>query len=135
MSVDVFTVPTGLFLYVFWFWLTTEGGIDFGVTAHPTVEWTAQQLRDAFPWDTAPVYLVRDRDRIFGDEFTGQVEDMGIQEVLSAPRSPWQRAYIEGPVGTLRREEPPPVHPPELGAVVAIPQVGGLHQRYQRRAA
>jgi len=78
--------------------------VHFGVTAHPTAEWTAQQLRDAFPWDTAPRYLLRDRDRIFGDEFTKQVKDMGIQEVLSAPRSPWQRAYIERLVGTLHRE-------------------------------
>jgi putative transposase len=147
--------------------------LHFGVTAQPTAEWTAQQLRDAFPWDTAPPYLLRDRDRIFGADFTKQVKDMGIEEVLSAPRSPWQRAYVERLIGTLRREcldhvivfneaslyrhvksfrayyhesrthlsfakdtpEPQPVQLPELGPVVAIPQVGGLHHRYQRRAA
>jgi putative transposase len=78
--------------------------LHFGVTAHPTAEWTAPQLRDAFPWDTAPRYLLRDRDRIFGDAFSKQVQDMATQEVLSAPRSPWQRAYVERVIGTLRRE-------------------------------
>ena len=62
--------------------------LHFGVTAHPTAEWTGQQLRNAFPWDTTPRYLLRDRDRIFGSDFTRQVEEMGIREVLSAPRSP-----------------------------------------------
>jgi putative transposase len=143
------------------------------VTAHPAAEWTTQQLRDAFPWDTVPRYLLRDRDKIFGDDFTRQVRDLGIQEVLSAPRSPWQRAYVERLIGTIRREcldhlivfgepslrrnlrsyidyyhesrthlalakdapESRPSQPPELGQVVAIPQVGGLHHRYERRAA
>lgn len=136
--------------------------LHFGVTAHPTAEWTAQQLRGAFPWDTAPRYLLRHRDRIFGDDFTRQVRDMGIREVLSAPRSPWQRAYEERVIGTIRREcldhaiifnqaalyrrrthlslaketpGPRPVQPPELGLTNAIPQVGRLHRRYERRAA
>ena len=78
--------------------------LHFNVTAHPTAEWTAQQLRDAFPWDAAPRYLLRDRDRIFGDDFTKQVQDMGIKEVLSTPRAPWQRAYVERVIGTIRRE-------------------------------
>src|SRR6266487_4145348 len=58
--------------------------LHFGVTAHPTAEWTAQQLREAFPWDGAPRYLLRDRDRIFGDDFIAQVKAMGIQQVLAA---------------------------------------------------
>jgi len=78
--------------------------LHFGVTAHPTAEWTAQQLRNAFPWDTAARYLLRDRDGIFGDDFVQQVRDMGIEEVLSGPRSPWQRAYIERVIGSIRRE-------------------------------
>jgi transposase InsO family protein len=176
VSVDFFTVPTLRFqiLYVFLVLAHDRRRIlHFGVTAHPTAEWTAQQLREAFPWETAPRYLLRDRDRIFGDDFTKQVKDIGIKEVLSAPRSPWQRAYIERLIGTLRREcldhvivlneaslyrhvksfmayyhesrthlslakdtpEPRPVNPSELGPVVAIPQVGGLHHRYERRAA
>ena len=176
VSVDFFTVPTIRFqiLYVFLVLAHDRRRIlHFGVTANPTAEWTAQQLRDAFPWDSAPRYLLRDRDRIFGDEFTQQVKDMSIQEVLSAPRSPWQRAYVERLIGTLRREcldhvivfneaslsrhvksftryyhesrthlslakdtpEPRPVHPLGHGPVVAIPQVGGLHHRYERHAA
>jgi transposase InsO family protein len=78
--------------------------VHFNVTAHPTAEWTAQQLREAFPFEQFPRYLLRDRDRIFGDEFTRAVKAMGITEVLSAPRSPWQRAYVERVIGTLRRE-------------------------------
>ena len=147
--------------------------MHFNVTAHPTAEWTAQQLREAFPFEQIPRYLLRDRDRIFGDEFTRDVKIMGIKEVLSAARSPWQRAYLERVIGTIRREcldhvivfneaslcrhvksflehyhesrthlslakdppEPRPVYPKERGAVVAIPQVGGLHHRYERRAA
>jgi putative transposase len=107
VSADFFTVPTIRFqvLYVFLV-LSHERRriLHFHVTAHPTAEWTAQQLRNAFPWDSAPRFLLRDRDRIFGDDFTRQVQDMGIQEVLSAPRSPWQRAYVERVIGTIRRE-------------------------------
>src|SRR3954451_13715260 len=74
------------------------------VTTHPTAAWTPHQLREAFPWDTAPRYLLRDRDRIFGQDFVDQVKAMGIKQVLSAPRSPWQRAYVERLIGSLRRE-------------------------------
>jgi hypothetical protein len=69
--------------------------LHFGVTAHPTAEWTAQQLREAFPWETASRYRLRDRDRIFGADFVTQLKAMGIKQVLTAPRSPWQRAYVE----------------------------------------
>jgi putative transposase len=147
--------------------------VHFNVTAHPTAEWTAQQLREAFPFDQIPRYLLRDRDKIFGDTFREQVRDMHIEEVLSAPRSPWQRAYVERVIGSIRREcldhvivfgesslrrtlsshlscyhrtrphlsldkdapDPRPIQPPELGPVVTVPQVGGLHHRYERRAA
>jgi transposase InsO family protein len=78
--------------------------IHFNATAHPTAEWTAQQLREAFPFDQIPRYLLRDRDKIFGDNFRRQVDDMHIQELLSAPRSPWQRAYVERLIGSIRRE-------------------------------
>jgi transposase InsO family protein len=176
VSVDFFTVPTIRFqvLYVFLVLAHDRRRIlHFGVTSHPTAEWTAQQLREAFPWDTAPRYLLRDRDRIFGADLVTQVKAMGIQQVLSAPRSPWQRAYIERVIGTLRREcldhvivfseaslyrhlrrfvdyyhrsrthlglqkdtpESRPVQAPEAGRIVAIPEVGGLHHRYERRAA
>jgi transposase InsO family protein len=78
--------------------------VHFVVTAHPTAEWTAHQLREALPWENAPRYLLRDRDRIFGHEFVAQVNAMGIEQVLSAPRSPWQRAHIERAIGSIRRE-------------------------------
>ena len=107
VSVDFFTVPTIRFevLYVFLVLAHERRRIlHFAVTAHPTAEWTAQQLREAFPWDSAPRYLLRDRDRIFGHDFVEQVKAMGIKQLLSAPRSPWQRAYVERVIGTIRRE-------------------------------
>ena len=107
MSVDFFVVPTIRFqiLYVFLVLAHERRRIvHFAITAHPTAEWTAQQMREAFPWNSAPRYLLRDRDRIFGQDFVTQVKAMGIKQVLSAPRSPWQRAYVERVIGTFRRE-------------------------------
>jgi putative transposase len=107
VSVDFFTVPTIRFQILYVFLVLAHDRrriVHFAVTAHPTAQWTAQQLREAFPWDSAPRYLLRDRDRIFGRDFVSQVKAMGIKQVLSAPRSPWQRAYIERVIGTLRRE-------------------------------
>jgi transposase InsO family protein len=107
VSLDFFTVPTIRFhvLYVFLVLAHDRRRIlHFNVTAHPTATWTVQQLREAFPFDQIPRYLLRDRDRIFGDEFRNDVQAMGIEEVLSAPRSPWQRAYVERVIGTIRRE-------------------------------
>ena len=78
--------------------------IHFGRTAHPTAERTAHQLREAFPWETASGYLLRNCDLIFGYEFVEQVKAMGIEQVLSAPRSPWQRAHVERLIGSIRRE-------------------------------
>ena len=176
VSIDFFTVPTIRFqvLYVFLVLAHDRRRIlHFNVTAHPTAEWTGQQLREAFPFDQLPRYLLRDRDAIFGEEFRRQVTDMGIHEILSTPRSPWQRAYVERVIGSIRREcldhlivlhenslrrtlasyfqyyhrsrthlslgkdspEPRSIQPGEVGRVVAVPQVGGLHHRYERRAA
>jgi transposase InsO family protein len=107
VSVDFFTVSTIRFqvLYVFLVLAHDRRRIlHFNVTAHPTAEWTGQQLREAFPFDQLPRYLLRDRDAIFGNDFREQVRDMGIQEVLSTPRSPWQRAYVERVIGSIRRE-------------------------------
>ena len=107
VSIDFFTVPTIRFqvLYVFLVLAHDRRRIlHFNVTAHPTAEWTGQQLREAFPFDQLPRYLLRDRDAIFGLDFREQVRDMGIHEVLSTPRSPWQRAYVERVIGSIRRE-------------------------------
>ena len=107
VSIDFFTVPTIRFqvLYVFLVLAHDRRRIlHFNVTAHPTADWTGQQLREAFPFAQLPRYLLRDRDAIFGDDFREHVRDMGICEVLAAPRSPWQRAYIERVIGSVRRE-------------------------------
>ena len=176
VSVDFFIVPTIRFhvLYVFLVLAHDRHRIlHVGVTAHPTAAWTTQQLREAFPWATAPRYLLRDRDRIFGRDFGKQVAALGMSEVLSTHGAPCQRAYIERVIGTIRREcldhvmvvgerslrrhlnsflayyhrsrthlglqkdapEPRPVQGPEVGQIVAYPEVGGLHHRYERRAA
>jgi transposase InsO family protein len=74
------------------------------VTEHPTAAWLSRQVTEAFPWDTAPRYLLRDRDASYGSEFRSRVEAMGITEVITAPRSPWQNAYVERVIGSIRRE-------------------------------
>src|SRR5262252_7358419 len=107
VSVDFFTVPTIRFQVLYVFLVLAHDRrriVHFNVTAHPTAEWTAQQLREAFPFEQIPRYLLRDRDRIYGGEFRKDVKAMGIQEVLSAPRSPWQRAYVERVIGAIRRK-------------------------------
>jgi len=104
VSIDFFTVPTIRFqvLYVFPVLAHDRRRIlHFNVTAHPTAEWTGQQLREAFPFAQLPRYLLRDRDAIFSNDFREQVREMGICEVLSAPRSPWQRAYVERVIGAF----------------------------------
>ena len=91
VSIDFLVVPTVRFkmLYVLVF-LSIERRcvIHFNVTAHPTAEWTAQQVVEAFPWDTAPRYLLRDRDGIYGSWFRQRVQSMGIEEVLTAYHCP-----------------------------------------------
>ena len=175
MAADFFVVPTAtcrlLFVLVI---LAHERRrvVHVAVTEHPTAAWTAQQLREAFPWDQAPRYLLRDRDHAF-HAWANTATAMDIQEVLTAPRSPWQNAYVERFIGSARREcldhvlvfnatglqrlmklycayyeqsrthlslnkdapIPRPIAAPVDGRVVAIPQVGGLHHRYERQAA
>jgi hypothetical protein len=87
VSVDFFTGPTIRFRVLYVFLVLAHDRrrvVHFNVTAHPTAEWTAQQLQEAFPFDQTPKYLLRDRDRIFGAEFGKQVADLGMEEVLSA---------------------------------------------------
>jgi transposase InsO family protein len=106
-AVDFFTVPTVTFrvLYVFVV-LRHERRrvVHFNVTTNPTARWTAQQVIDAFPFGDAPRFLLRDRDGIYGEYFRHRVEHMGIDEVLIAPRSPWQNPYVERLIGSIRRE-------------------------------
>src|SRR3981081_4064269 len=73
-------------------------------TEHPTEEWTMQQMREAFPWDQAPRYVLRDRDAIYGRGRAAVTRDMGMEEVLTAPRSRWQNPFAERVVGSIRRE-------------------------------
>jgi transposase InsO family protein len=176
VSIDFLVVPTVRFriLYVFLFLAVERRRIlHFAVTEHPTAAWAAQQVVEAFPWDTAPRYLLRDRDTIYGDWFRRRVQNMNIEEVLTAPQSPWQNPYSERLNGSIRREcldhvivlseahlkrilagyvryyngsrthlslemDSPlsrPVQTPDEGKVIALPHVGGLHHRYERRAA
>jgi hypothetical protein len=91
VSVDFFIVPTIAFELLFVFLILDHDRrrpIHFAVTSNPTAEWTARQLLEAFPWDRAPRYLLRDRDGCYGDKFSQTAQYMGIQEVLTAPRSP-----------------------------------------------
>jgi putative transposase len=176
VSLDFFTVPTATFRVLFVLVMVSHrrrSVIHFNVSEHPTAAWTAQQILEAFPDDTAPRYLIRDRDQIYGECFRDRLRDMGITEVLTAPQSPWQNPFAERLVGSIRREcldhvivlgekhlrrilrsyfdyyrcsrthlslakDTPTtrvVQKPEAGEIVAIPQVGGLHHRYERRAA
>jgi putative transposase len=175
-AVDMFVVVTARFRILYA--LVVLGHerrevIHFDVTQNPTQIWLARQITEAFPWDTAPRFLLRDRDASYGQTFRDRVQAMAIEEVVTAPRSPWQNAYVERIIGSIRREcldhvivfderhlrrvlsayfryhrhsrthlslakdcpEPRPIQPPSAGTVVAFPQVGGLHHRYERRAA
>ena len=107
VSVDFFVVPTVMFKVLFVFVVLAHERrrvVHINVTDAPTAQWTAQQLVEAFPWETAPRYLLRDRDAVYGVAFSSRVQTMGIHEVKTAPRSPWQNPYVERLIGTLRRE-------------------------------
>ena len=95
--------------------------VHFNVTEHPTAAWTAQQLVDAFPNDSAPSYLLRDRDTVYGAAFRHRVNGMGIREVLTAPFRPWQNPFAERLIGSIRREVPRPLHRAGQAAPAAYP--------------
>ena len=147
--------------------------VHFEVTTSPTAEWTARQITEAFPWDEVPRYIIRDRDCTYGRLYRDRIEAMGIHDVPTAPRSPWQNGYVERVIGSIRREcldhvivrnerhlrrvlrsymayynksrthlslnkDPPvprPVSSASTGRIAAIPEVGGLHHRYERLEA
>ena len=107
VSIDFFTVPTLRFEILFVFIILVHARrriLHFNITAHPTAEWTAQQIVEAFPWETATRFLLRDRDAVYGAQFRSRVASMGIEEVLTAARSPWQSPYVERMIGSIRRE-------------------------------
>jgi transposase InsO family protein len=176
VALDFFVVPTATFGVLFGLVVLAHHRrrvVHFNVTAHPTAEWTARQVIQAFPEETAPRFLVRDRDKIYGERFRHAVEVTGIEEVVTAARSPWQNPYAERLIGSLRRDcldhvivldevhlrrilakyfgyynetrchlslagdapKPRGVQGQELGEVVELPEVGGLHHRYERAAA
>ena len=106
-SMDFFTVPTATFRVLFVLVILSHDRrrvVHVNVTAHPTAAWTRQQLREAFPYQTAPAYVVRDRDGCYGPDFGRLLQTFGTEEILIAPRAPWQNPFIERVIGTLRRE-------------------------------
>ena len=175
-AIDMFVVTTATFRLLYALIVLGHDRrriIHFAVTQNPTQVWLARQMTEAFPWDTAPRYLLRDRDASYGSVFRDRVRVMGVEEVVTAPRSPWQNPYVERLIGSIRREcldhivifnehhlrdvlskyfeyhhkarthlslnkdcpQPRHIQPPSAGKIIALPQVGGLHHRYERRAA
>ena len=106
-SIDLFVVPTATFRLLYAVIVIRHERrkvVHFNVTSHPTADWLAQQLVEAFPWATAPRYLIRDRDAAYGTIFSDRLATMNIVDVPTAPRSPWQNAYVERVIGSIRRE-------------------------------
>ena len=107
VGIDFFTVPTATFRVLYVFIVLSHDRrhiLHFNVTEHPTAQWTAQQIIEAFPFDTAPRYLLRDRDRIYGELVQRRIRSLGIEEVVTAPRSPWQNPFVERVIGSIRRD-------------------------------
>jgi putative transposase len=107
VSVDFFTVPTVFFNVLFVFVVLAHDRrriLSINVTSNPSATWAANQVVQAFPWETVPRYLLRDRDGIYGVRFRQRLQNLGMNELLIAPRSPWQSPYVERVIGTLRRE-------------------------------
>ena len=106
-SIDLFVVPTIAFRRPFVCLVLGHQRrqlLGFAVTGHPTAEWLARQITEAFPWDTAPKYLIRDNDRAYGGAYKARVRAMGIRDQPTAYRSPWQNGHTERLIGSLRRE-------------------------------
>jgi transposase InsO family protein len=106
-AVDLFVLSTIGFRVLYCLVVVRHGRrfwVSFGVTANPTAAWIARQITEAFPWDYAPQYLIRDRDTAYGPIFVQRLRAMGIRDRPTAPRSPWQNAHVERLIGSIRRE-------------------------------
>jgi len=106
-AADLFVVPTINFKLLYGLVILGHGRrrlIHYAVTAHPTSEWIARQIVEAFPWDQTPTYLVRDRDGVYGAVVKRRLRGLGIRDRPIAPASPWQNAYVERLIGSIRRE-------------------------------
>src|SRR5229473_3367151 len=106
-AMDLFVVPTISFRMLYGFVIVRLDRRDLvwiNVTTNPTAEWVARQITEAFPWDMAPRYLIRDRDRIYGIVVTRRLRAMGIRDMPTAPASPWQNGFAERLIGSIRRE-------------------------------
>ena len=106
-AMDLFVVPTIGFKLLYGFVIIRLDRRDLvwiGVTTNPAAEWVARQITEAFPWDGAPRYMIRDRDRIYGTVVTRRLRAMGIRDKPVAPASPWQNCFAERLIGSIRRE-------------------------------
>jgi transposase InsO family protein len=106
-AMDLFVVPTIGFDLLYAFVIVRLGRRDLvwiNVTPNPTAEWVARQITEAFPWNEAPRYLIRDRDRIYGSVVMRRLRAMGIRDRPITPASPWQNAFAERLIGSIRRE-------------------------------
>ena len=106
-AVDLFVLPTIAFRILYCLVVIRHGRrilVSFGVTANPTAEWISRQITEAFPWDQAPRYLIRDRDASYGTVFVQRLRSMGIRDRPISFRAPWQNAYVERLIGSIRRE-------------------------------
>src|SRR5580700_7471373 len=106
-AIDMFVALSASFRLLYVMIILAHGRrriVRFDVTQHPTAAWLAQQVIEAFPWETAPRFLLRDRDAAYGSVFSNRVAAMGIPEVATGPRSPWQNPFVERVIGSIRRE-------------------------------